>query len=287
MFKKKILISIILINLINNQILSQRLSNIVDFDESMKTSYTHNHNFAQYCPEWKIIRNLYKNHLILNPRFSQNIRIRKKIHWIWLGSPLPERYIEFQKTWKKYHPHWEFQLWTDKDAQTFGMRNKSLFDKATNWGQKSDIFRLEILDREGGLYVDTDFECLKSFDILHHLCDFYTGLGHSKNVVFYNGLIGSCAGHPIIKECINSIQLTGSLTDEDNIQKTTGPWLLTKCFLKIAPTLTTPAIAFPITFFYPFPNSHRIHSNNKEIVNKFIRPESFCIHYWACSWMKN
>lgn len=259
----------------------------INFDESMKTSYTHNYAFAQACPEWKMVKNLYNNHFLINPKYCAKERIPKKIHWIWLGSPLPEKYKKFQESWKKYHPHWEFKLWTDKDVKNFEMKNKKLYDEAINLGQKSDIFRLEILEREGGLYIDTDFECLKSFDLFHHLCDFYTGLGHSKNVVFYNGLIGSCAGHPILKECINSIKLTGSLIDEDNIQKTTGPWLLTRCFLKIAPTLTSANIAFPITFFYPFPNSHRIWSNNKNVVNSFIKPESFCIHYWGCSWMKN
>ena len=31
-------------------------------------------------------------------------------------------------------------------------------------GEKSDIFRYEILYRFGGVYVDTDFECIKPFE---------------------------------------------------------------------------------------------------------------------------
>ena len=41
------------------------------------------------------------------------------------------------------------------------MEKRDVFERAINPGMKSDIFRYEILKQIGGLYVDTDFECLK------------------------------------------------------------------------------------------------------------------------------
>jgi mannosyltransferase OCH1-like enzyme len=43
---------------------------------------------------------------------------------------------------------------------------QAAFDRASNFGEKSDIWRYEILFRLGGVYVDTDFECVRPFDSL-------------------------------------------------------------------------------------------------------------------------
>ena len=40
------------------------------------------------------------------------------------------------------------------------MKNNFAFSQASNWGMKSDIFRYEILMKYGGVYIDTDYECL-------------------------------------------------------------------------------------------------------------------------------
>ena len=89
------------------------------------------------------------------------------------------------------------------------MQNQALFESAVNWGEKADILRYEILNQFGGLYVDTDFECLRAFDALHKLCDFYIGLEsierRFQSPRMSNALIACSAGHPMIRACINSI----------------------------------------------------------------------------------
>ena len=40
------------------------------------------------------------------------------------------------------------------------LKNKDLYDKSRNYGFKTDLARYEILNKYGGLYIDTDFECL-------------------------------------------------------------------------------------------------------------------------------
>ena len=42
-----------------------------------------------------------------------------------------------------------------------------------NFGEKSDILRLEILYQMGGIYVDMDFECLQNMDNLLQMIDNY------------------------------------------------------------------------------------------------------------------
>lgn len=62
------------------------------------------------------LRALYEQNIkrLLTP--NKQCRIPKKIHQIWLGSPLPEKFARLAATWKQHHPDWEYmQLWTDQD----------------------------------------------------------------------------------------------------------------------------------------------------------------------------
>lgn len=258
----------------------------VPFQESMKKSYFYNMDHARKSKDWQMLDKRFTEYMSrMRHEISETPIIPKKIHIIWLGSLYPERCKKFQETWQKFHPDWEIKLWTDADVKSFKLKNQAAFDRATNFGQKSDIWRLEILDRIGGLYVDVDFLCLKPFDILHHTCEFYIGAAYNYDVLVYNGLIGSVPNHPILKKCINTLTLKGSLTDVDNIMKNTGPNFVTGCFLEIAPKLNYKTVALPITYFYPFPNNQRHTNKDQNSVNKYIRPESFCVHYWDCSWV--
>lgn len=256
----------------------------VSFEESMSKSYVWNYTYAQHSSTWKILKDLY-NINFLNSTLSPSVRIPKIIHWIWLGSPLPNKYKILQDSWKRLNPGWEFKLWTDKDVANFGMKNKMLFDKSKNWGQKSDIWRYEILDRYGGIYIDTDFECLKCFDELHHICDFYTGIGYDLiDPYLYNGLIASVPGHPILKACIQNVKVNNS---ENNmaIINDTGPLMFTRTFFQnINSIYKYKTVAFPVTFFYPLSNRDR-YLNHLEMKKK-IKTESYAIHYYDTSWVK-
>lgn len=284
--KKKLLFFIfVFINVlfINN---TYNIHSKVAFDESMSRSYAWNPNHAQISLNWRVLRDIYSINYLFDKPDSSKLRIPKKVHWIWLGSPLPNKYKAFQDSWKKFNPDWEFKLWTDKDVVQFNMKNKALFDKSNNWGQKSDIWRYEILEREGGLYVDTDFECLKNFDILHYLCDFYTGIGYDLvDPYLYNGLIASVPGHPILKACINNVTVSNDPKNNMAIIHDTGPLLFTRIFFKnIHSIYKYKTIAFPVTYFYPLSNRDR-YISYKEMRMK-IRPESYAIHYYDTSWVK-
>lgn len=60
---------------------------------------------------------------------------------------------------------------------------------ATSAVEQSDIFRLDILLHFGGLYVDTDFECVAPFDLLHAQTrvSCYVGVSNTGTVELNNG----------------------------------------------------------------------------------------------------
>ncbi len=262
----------------------------VPFHEGMKNSYWYYPELVEEDTWWQQAKNLYDTYVINKVEHAEHVRIPKIIHQIWIGSPLPEKYYHWQKSWQIRHPDWKYILWTDKDIEEFGLTNKHWYDQTTNYAQKADIARYEILYREGGLYVDTDFECIHSFDIFHHTCDFYAGIMQWKEGFrLCNALIGSAPGHPILKACIENINLDREYDSDPriNITYTTGPWHLTNCFNKEA-LRGKRVVAFPVGYFYPWPWYKRKRGqdakNRRRKIVRWAKKETFAIHHWEESW---
>ena len=140
--------------------------------------------------------------------------IPKIIHQIWLGSPKPStsEYMSWFQSWIALHPDWEIKWWHDKDVEEMIQQNEFInveaYKAAQNYGEKSDILRYELLYKYGGLYVDTDMECVASFDTLHlnDICSFYAGWSNTGTIELNNGIFGAAPNHLILKSMIDAIR---------------------------------------------------------------------------------
>ena len=239
-------------------------------------------------PLWDRLEDNY-NKYFLNPK-DKTVAIPKKIHQIWLGGEFPDKYKRLRDTWINKNPSWEYRLWTDDDADKYGMINDKAFRTVKNYGARSDIFRYEILYREGGVYVDTDFECVKSFDDFSHL-SFYGGVERQSKPFTFNGLIGCVPRHEIILDVISAIK------DKDvqaeygwgDIMALTGPDLFSELVMKYVAKNKDATIVFPTNFFYPMPNNFRLEIRNDTEANRnriygYIQPNTYAIHLWYTSW---
>jgi mannosyltransferase OCH1-like enzyme len=253
---------------------------IDSYDIMLQRSYGYDKEYQDNSPDWNMARKLYeRNYLEAKDRTD---RIPKKIHQIWLGSELPKEYHGYTESWKKFHPDWEYKLWRDSDVKNFPMIRRTEYDNATNQGMKSDILRYEILKQFGGLYIDTDFECLKPFDDLMYL-DFFTSLSYDLEMQLYIGLIASVPNHPVINECIDSLTTSYRGDSSKVIMSNTGPYHFTKCFLSKVREDDKGIIAFPMDFFYPLPNTKR----DTLVPYIYTKPFSYAIHHWAISWVRS
>src|SRR5204863_264320 len=77
--------------------------------------------------------------------------------------------------------------------------------------ERADILRLELLWRYGGVYIDTDFECLKPIDELLEGVEFFTGLlkraGPSKPARVNNAIFGAGPGHPLLDRALDELRV--------------------------------------------------------------------------------
>ena len=124
------------------------------------------------------------------------------LHQIWLGNDLPAEFAAYAETWKRNHPACAYRLWRDADAEREFSTHPAwpMVAKAETAAGKSDLIRLMILQRFGGLYVDTDFECVRSFDRL---------LGAGSLIVPdmiegdpCNGLMAAVPNHPLVDQML-------------------------------------------------------------------------------------
>lgn len=132
------------------------------------------------------------------PRLYEEPRIPKTIHYCWFGgAPIPEHLQRFMGSWKEKCPDYEIVRWDESNYDV----SKNLYMKqayeSKRWGFVSDVARLDVLYRYGGIYLDTDVELLQSLDPLLYqdgFCGFdiyrfiNTGLG-----------LGAVKGNPVIK----------------------------------------------------------------------------------------
>lgn len=199
-------------------------------------------------------------------------KIPKIIHQIWVGpKPIPKFFKRFQKTWLDNHPDWEYKLWTDENVKNLKLHNRKFYDKTNDYIEKANILRYEVLYKFGGVYVDVDFESLKSLEFLIYYYDFFVGISpHDIQPVINNAIIASIPNHKILEEVITNIEFKPT-----NRLERTGMLYFSKHVTKLIYNENGVNIALPTKFFYAIPKNY----NPKEI-NKYIYPESLALHYW-------
>lgn len=91
--------------------------------------------------------------------------IPKKIHYIWFGgSPLPPLAERCIASWRKYMPDYEIIRWDETNFDTGCCDYVREAVSVKKWAFASDYARFKILYENGGVYLDTDVELLKSLD---------------------------------------------------------------------------------------------------------------------------
>lgn len=96
--------------------------------------------------------------------------IPKIIHFCWLsGDTYPQKIQYCIKSWKKILPDYEIRLW---DLSRFNINSSTWCKEAfemKKYAFAADYIRCFALYTEGGIYLDSDVEVLKSFNDLLQL----------------------------------------------------------------------------------------------------------------------
>lgn len=198
-------------------------------------------------------------------RYNKEPKIPKIIHQVWVGNK-NKRPKELMETWKI--PGWKYILWTEKEIEEFGLQNKDVYDfyyREENYAGASDIVRLEVVEKYGGVYIDADTMRLENIDDL--LTSSFFAVKEDASGRIANGFIGSVPNHPVLKSYMHEI---GLLNEYMPPWSTVGGTLFTRVLNEYLPS--SDIIVLETYTFMPF--------------SRFAQPEEsyglpYASHLWG------
>src|SRR5215217_5446795 len=98
--------------------------------------------------------------------------IEKKIHFVWVGSPLPETHAKRIEEWKRLCSDFEFFCWDESNIDFSDPYIKKSYELKL-WSNLANLARLKALREHGGIYLDADIIMIKPLhELLHENCFF-------------------------------------------------------------------------------------------------------------------
>ena len=118
--------------------------------------------------------------------------IPKIIHWCWLsGDPIPTKIQKCIESWEKILPDYEIKCWSTENFDISSVEYVREAFEQRKWAFCADYIRAYALYTEGGIYLDSDVEVLRSFDkILHY--DFFTSVEYIPDNVKCFDVVRKC-----------------------------------------------------------------------------------------------
>lgn len=206
--------------------------------------------------------------------------IPKTIHYCWFGhGELPEMAQRCIASWHKYMPDWEYRLWNEDNFDV----NSTAYTKEAYGSRKfafvSDYVRLWALEREGGVYFDTDVVAFKAFDELLRFKAF-VGFEGSKHVPIGTCVMASEASGIWVKEMLDAYQNRHFIKPDGSFDMTTNVQFITDIMSKNGFVQNgeeqdyEDLHVFPVDYFCP-----------RHTTGEYIRTNNtYCEHLGLGSW---
>jgi len=194
--------------------------------------------------------------------------IPRIIHQIWLGGEIPDRNAGFIANIIKMHPDWRHMMWGKDSLEALGLNIDFMFNDLGSWASVSNLARLVVVQKHGGIYLDTDMECIRPLDpfiIFPCIASIQDNIpcGKEENRIC-NAFFGAEPRHPWVEWQLRNVP---AFANKDAVW---GVYLMSQ-----APRQLVTII--PTTMVYPF-------SWDAPTECREAAPESFLIHWWDKRW---
>jgi len=195
--------------------------------------------------------------------------IPKVIHYIWVGdkalTPLAEKCIS---SWRSHLLDYEFRFWQEANMPSHVMDHpyvQTMYQKK-KWAFVADYIRFWALYREGGIYLDTDTEVIKS---LNPLLEHDVFFGRTKDGFVAAGVIGAVPGHQVIKDILNIYDQDTDFNTDRTSPRTVSTVLAHNHYHDV--------VIYDYQYFNP--------CDEGEECNQDKLDRAYTINHWAESWV--
>jgi FkbM family methyltransferase len=182
---------------------------------------------------------------------------------------------EYWRGWQRLHPDWELRTWTEADLDW--LRNRDVFDDAEHFSAKSNVVRYEVVLREGGVYVDTDFEALRPVDELVDGAEMVVAeeLAGSYNCAFF----AAAPGHPVLQRVVDELPASYWSQPGAKSPQRTGPAYFTRTVERARLDTGASVRTLPRDVVYPY-------NWQQEDPGRTGYARAFAVHHWDGSWSR-
>lgn len=184
------------------------------------------------------------------------------------------KFYAFRLSWMLRNPSWDFRFWRLEDLpydKFPPVCAEMLRHPDLHWVLKSDIARWLLVWLYGGIYSDTDVECLKPMDIF--LKDVaFCGKSITPGIAG-NAVVGAEKGYPLFLQiaCAHAEKIKGNFADANKNIVDYGVNLAGKMLLDCDKI-------YPQDFFYPVSWGQR---KEGKVISPEQYPNAYCIHHWS------
>lgn len=225
-------------------------------------------------------------------------KLQKNFHFIWISPTLDKTtpssvdtsFLSNIDICREMHPHWNIILWTDDLVRLTFPELSEFLIKVKTPAAMSDILRIHILVRYGGVYLDTDVTCIQNIETLleHQYCTAFVGNEESlvdNGVInrIANALVASTANHPILTKA--SVEILSTALDDVTPDIKTGRVFLADIINKYNTTTEDCIYVYRQKVFYPCVFLERENCSGLFDAAKQDR-EVYTFHWWKSSWLK-
>lgn len=208
--------------------------------------------------------------------------IPKKVHYIWLGKKPKDKLTEIcLLTWKDKMPEYEFIEWneTNLDLDKISRENKYFAEcrKRNLYAFMADYLRIKILYEQGGIYIDTDVQAIKS---LNPLLGRDIILGYEEWTIdvvkkqIGTGFIAAEKGNWFIEKIYDFYNNEIMKSDMFII-----PAIMTDIYNKLSEEEKRKIEILPKEYFAPYDSSGKI-----KFSEDLITENTYAIHWFSYSW---
>ncbi len=212
-------------------------------------------------------------------------RLPKILHQTAKTAVVSEKWRPLQAQLRALHPDWEYRLWTDQDNLAL-IRERRPDLEAVYLGlprpiMRADLIRYVYMEQFGGLYLDTDYQVLKPFDLDAELV-LPRESDEGQPVYLGNCVFASVPGHPYWTAALAALKADPPVADqtkeEEDIIQRTGPGFLTRVWqqgFQNDPSILIP----PRSWFHP-----PVPQDDAALSAILANPDTFGIHWCFGSW---
>ena len=206
--------------------------------------------------------------------------IPKTIHYCWFGrGEKPKLVQKCMASWQKNLPGYTFVEWNEDNFDV----HQNLFVQQAyahrNFAFVSDYARAQALYNEGGVYLDTDVEVLKSFDAFLD-CRFFAGF-EEKNFVG-TCVMGAEKGCELLQKYMAHYENETYEQADGTLYSDTNVLLLTRLYEKMGFLRDNTfqqkdgVAVYPREWFSPYDYINSV---------SYITEDSHAIHHFAQLWL--